>query len=140
MLVASDADEGSAAKAVALVEAANLPGIPPMSLLHFAAGPKAVNLLKVVRAPLMLSVPDYSAIRLLIEAYAVEFIGIIACAYLAMRVPRKHLVRWPLFIAAMLTVFSLVPATRKLRALVHGPLIGAQLTAQATAINFLQVF
>eukprot|EP00928_Gymnodinium_smaydae_P049309 TRINITY_DN33090_c0_g1_i1.p1 TRINITY_DN33090_c0_g1~~TRINITY_DN33090_c0_g1_i1.p1 ORF type:complete len:535 (-),score=109.11 TRINITY_DN33090_c0_g1_i1:115-1719(-) len=140
MLVASGADEGSAAKAAAFVEAVNLPGIPPLSLLYFAAGPKAVNLLKVVRAPLMSSTPDYGAIRLLAEAYAVEFVGIIACAYMAMRVPRKHLVRWPLFVAAGLTVLNLVPATGRLQAFMYGPLIGLQLTAQATAINFLQVF
>lgn len=110
------------------------------SLLNFASGPQALSLLNVVRAPLMMSAPDYGAIRVLAEAYVVQLVGIILCAHLSISVPRKHLVRWPLLVAAGLTVLNLVAATGRYHKLLCGPLVGAQLAASSTSINFLTVF
>merc|ERR1712203_467224 len=70
--------------------------------LHFAAVPRAVSLLSTVGAPMMLPDPDYSATRVLVEAYLVEILGIVVCAYLSMRIRRKHMVQWPLLAAAVL--------------------------------------
>jgi len=112
---------------------------PVYSAFRFADGPNALSLLSVAHAPYMMPAPDYGVVLVLAQAYIVEMVGIIVCAYISTWVRRKHMVQWPLLIAAFFTLASLAAAESG-AFLLCGPLIGMQLAAQATGFNFLQVF
>lgn len=106
---------------------------------HFADGPKALGLLSMAEAPYMLSEPDYSVVLVLAQAYIVEIIGVIVCAYLASWINRKRMVQWPLVMASFFSLASLGAAEAG-SPLLCGPLIGLQLVAQIASLSFLQVF
>lgn len=112
---------------------------PGSHQFHFAEGPNAVSLLGMAHAPYMLPEPDYSVVLVLAQAYIVEMVGVIVCAYISTWVNRKHMVQWPLLAAAFFTLAALAAAEAG-SVLLCGPLIGMQLAAQATGLNFLQVF
>lgn len=112
---------------------------PDSHHFHFAEGPNAVSLLGLAHAPYMLPEPDYSVVLVLAQAYIVEMVGVIVCAYISTWVNRKQMVQWALLAAAFFTLASLAAAEAG-SLLLCGPLIGMQLAAQATGLNFLQVF
>jgi len=112
---------------------------PSSSHFSFADGPNAVSLLGMAHAPYMLPEPDYSVVLVLAQAYIVEMVGVVVCAYVSTWVCRKHMVQWPLLAAAFFTLAALAAAEAG-SLLLSGPLIGLQLAAQATGLNYLQVF
>jgi len=146
MLIAHRADERAGTVSGPLGARAMSNEVVDMSIVNmqnpmaFASGPKALSLLSTVSAPLMLPDPDFTAVRVLAEAYMVEIVGIIMCAYASTWVTRKQMVQWPLFAAAALTGLNLLAAGGRFGALLCGPLVGAQLAAQAVGLSFLQVF
>jgi len=105
----------------------------------FAGGPVATSMLSVVRAPLMLRQPHFTATMVLLQGYIIQFCGIVACAYTAHFVSRKNIVQWSLLAAAAFTLSALGVANAGFLLLV-GPLVGMQLAAQSCCFNFLQVF
>jgi len=113
-------------------------GAPP-ARYHFADGPNAVSFLNLVHAPLMLPKPNYSVILVLAQGYLVQLVGIILCAYVSTWVTRKQMVQWSLLGAAFFTLVVLGISEGGVL-LLCGPLIGVQLAAQTTGLNFLQVF
>jgi len=85
--------------------------------------------------------PRYYVILILAQAYLVQFLGIILCAYASTWVRQRQLVRWSLASAALLTLLAVLCARVGGVALaLCGPVIGLQLAAQACSVNFLQVF
>lgn len=110
-----------------------------VDMMSFAAGPRAVSLLSTVRAPLMTAHPSPVVIQVLAQAYAVEFVGIIACAYLSMCASRKAMVQGALLCAPLMAVASLAAAGHGYTRFC-GPIIGLMLAAQSTGLNFLQAF
>lgn len=109
------------------------------SMMSFARGPKALSFLSSVRAPWMMEQPNYQAVTLLIQAYAVEFVGVILCAIISVQTCRKGMVQIALVFAPILALLSLAAAGVGCFDLC-GPIIGMMLAAQSTALNFLQVF
>mmetsp|Transcript_125176 Transcript_125176/g.227002 ORF Transcript_125176/g.227002 Transcript_125176/m.227002 type:complete len:532 (-) Transcript_125176:129-1724(-) len=107
--------------------------------LGFASGPKAVSMLSMARAPLMLRQPNYTVILMLLQGYVIELVGIVILAYLSTKVCRKSLIQWALLAATFFTLVMLGMAESGF-IITCGPLLGAQLAAQATALNFLQAF
>jgi MFS family permease len=109
---------------------------------HFADGPAATSLLQQVRSPLMMnSVPDHGIVVVLVQAYVLQFIGVIACAYASTWIYRRRMVTSALPCAAVFTLAVLGAAAGPHgTAMLCGPLMGLQLAAQAAALNFLQVF
>jgi MFS family permease len=142
MLVAQQADAASTV-APGLVEMR--PSLlalflgPGTGQRSFASGPMATSFLSVVHAPLMLREPNFIATMVLMQGYLMEFVGIIACAYLSMWVSRKRMVQWSLLAATVFTLGALAVAQSGFL-LLCGPLVGFQLAAQAAGFNFLQVF
>lgn len=110
-----------------------------VDMMSFAAGPRAVSLMSTIRAPRMSAVPDSSVIQVLAQAYAVEFVGIIVCAYASMGASRKVMVQGALLCAPVLAVASLAAAGHGYTRFC-GPIIGLMLAAQSTGLNFLQAF
>lgn len=131
MLMAEQADDVASAK----VPFPSI-GVRPF---HFASGPRAMSLLNVVHAPLMMSSPNNDAVVMLMHGYLVQFLGMIGSAYLSQYFSRRSMVQWSLLIAAALTVSVLTVAEGGLTTAL-GPLVGLQLAASATAFNFLQAF
>mmetsp|Transcript_42403 Transcript_42403/g.92385 ORF Transcript_42403/g.92385 Transcript_42403/m.92385 type:complete len:518 (+) Transcript_42403:168-1721(+) len=105
----------------------------------FANGPHAMSFLSLVRAPLMMAVPDYTVMRILAEGYIIEIMGIVACAYLSDWVFRRQMIQWALLAASALTLLALAAAAGGWTRLC-GPILGLQLAAQACGLNFLQAF
>lgn len=110
-----------------------------VGMMNFAAGPRALSLLGSVRAPLMMQQPNYEAVSLLTQAYAVEFVAVVLCAIISMSACRKTMVQAALVCAPLLAIASLVAAGLGYTRLC-GPIIGLMLAAQSTGLNFLQVF
>jgi len=105
----------------------------------FAGGPAARSFLSVVNAPFMLREPNFLATMVLVQGYVIQFVGIIACAYLSQWVSRRRMVQWSLLAATAFTLAALGVAQSGF-IILCGPLVGLQLAAQACGFNFLQVF
>jgi len=93
-----------------------------------AAAPHVVEQHSAHLVPLILS-----------QAYVVQLLGVVLCAYCSMWVRRKQLVQWSLPLAALFTSLTLSAAQAGCL-LLCGPLLGLQLAAQSCSVNFLQAF
>jgi len=87
----------------------------------------------------MLTAPSHNAILVLAQAYAVEFLGTILCAYMSTWMRRRQLVLYSIPAAALLTILSLAAAEHHWL-LLCGPVVGLQRAAQVCTLNFLYVF
>jgi len=128
---------------------ASLPLMPIPTLLETSAlatateplmhGPGAASLLSLMHSPLLLPQTDYGVVLALAQAYAVELVGVIVCAYASTWVRRRQIVQFCLPAAALACLAALVAAQGRF-SYVCGPLVGLQLAAQACGLNFLLVF
>lgn len=107
--------------------------------IHLASGPGAVSLMSFVRAPVLLAEPDYQTIMMLAEGYGIQLLGCILSAHISTWFARRYMIQWSVLIAAGFG-FAGVVAAKHGALLLCGPLLGMQLAAQATALNFLQAF
>lgn len=145
MLVAQQADIAAAAAAAAAtlegLAAKGLAAGPAGAEAHFrfATGPHAAKILSLAQAPFMLASPNYTVVLVLAQAYIVQALGIICCAFLSTCLSRRRMVQWSLVAAAVFTLAALAAAEAGML-LLCGPLLGLQLASQATALNFLQAF
>jgi MFS family permease len=110
-----------------------------MGTQTFAAGPRAMSLLSVAHAPLMLREPNYVATMVLMQGYLIQMFGVIVCAYLSSWISRRSMVQWSLLTATAFTLGTLAVAESGFL-LLCGPLVGLQLASQAASLNFLQLF
>jgi MFS family permease len=107
---------------------------------HFADGPESASLLQQVRAPLMMhNGPNKDVVIVLVQAYLLQVLGVVACAYASTWINRRRMVQCALPAAALLTL-AVLGAAGGGAGMLCGPLMGLQLAAQAAALNFLQVF
>jgi MFS family permease len=140
MLVAQQADAPNAVANVARFHLSLLDGLQVgKSFGQFAAGPKALSMLNVVRAPLMLEEPSYLATMVLLQGYLLQIFGVIFCAYASQWISRRSMVQWALLASVAFTLGTLVMAESGFPMLC-GPLVGLQLAGQAASLNFLQLF
>jgi MFS family permease len=140
MLVAQQADVPNAVANGANFHLSLLDGIQSgRSFGQFAAGPKAMSVLSVVRAPLMLHEPNYLATMVLLQGYLLQIFGVIFCAYVSQWVSRRSMVQWSLLAATAFALGTLIVAESGFPMLC-GPLVGLQLAGQAASLNFLQLF
>jgi MFS family permease len=82
---------------------------------------------------------NYNVVFVLAQAYTVQTIGVLLCAYMSTWIYRKSMIQWSLLCAAFFTLATLVVAQHG-ALLLCGPLLGVQLAAQSAGFNFLQVF
>jgi MFS family permease len=82
---------------------------------------------------------NYNIVFVLAQAYIVQTIGVVLCAYMSTWVYRKSMIQWSLLCAAFFTLATMVAAEHG-ALLLCGPFLGVQLAAQSAAFNFLQVF
>jgi len=102
------------------------------------AGPgAALNLLRV-GSPSHLE-PDRYVSLVLAQAYAMQLLGVVCCAYASLWARRRQLVQWSLVATALLTLLTLCAAQRR-KAWLCGPLLALQLAAQSCSTNFLLAF
>mmetsp|Transcript_7162 Transcript_7162/g.17861 ORF Transcript_7162/g.17861 Transcript_7162/m.17861 type:complete len:543 (-) Transcript_7162:81-1709(-) len=96
-------------------------------------------------ASLLSLVPNQAAqsnhfvILVLAQAYIVQLLGTIFCAYASTWVRRKQMVQWSLPLAAIMTLLAVAVAESGY-VFLCGPLVGLQLTAQFCSLNFLLIF
>mmetsp|Transcript_49303 Transcript_49303/g.127158 ORF Transcript_49303/g.127158 Transcript_49303/m.127158 type:complete len:559 (+) Transcript_49303:272-1948(+) len=107
----------------------------------FQHGPGATSLFSLWHhsPPLLLPEPNYGVVLALSQAYAIEMVGVIVCAYAATWVFRRQIVQFCLPAAAVSCLAALLSARGRFAHL-SGPLVGLQLATQACAMNFLMVF
>lgn len=106
---------------------------------RFAEGPGALSLLSTASAPLMTHEPNYIVIFVLAQAYMAQLVGVVVCAYMSSWMHRRQMVTWSIPIAAGFGLLALAVAESR-SILFCGPVLGAQLAAQAASLNFLQAF
>lgn len=100
---------------------------------------RVLALLSVFIDPLSVPHPDERIALVLSQAYLLESVGIIVAAFVSMIIYRKCLIQVALVLAALFSILALF-AERGEYLLLTGPVVGAQLIAQAAALIFLQVF
>jgi len=102
-------------------------------------GGAVLSLLRIVPGEVMQSDPSRYIVMLLSQAYIVQALGVVLCAYGACWIRRKRMVQWSLPAAAIFTMATLGVALNG-NPVFCGPLLGLQLAAQSCGLNFLQVF
>eukprot|EP00933_Yihiella_yeosuensis_P021797 TRINITY_DN17199_c0_g1_i1.p1 TRINITY_DN17199_c0_g1~~TRINITY_DN17199_c0_g1_i1.p1 ORF type:complete len:519 (-),score=46.12 TRINITY_DN17199_c0_g1_i1:172-1728(-) len=98
-----------------------------------------ISLLSFFLDPLALPQADRRIALVLAQGYFMEILGVILCANLTMYVNRKTMIQWSLFLATFVSLIAIAAEQRRWF-LLAGPLIGVQLVAQSSGLNFLQVF
>lgn len=82
---------------------------------------------------------NYNVVFVLVQAYIIQTIGVVLCAYMSTWIYRKSMIQWSLLCAAFFTLATMVMAQHG-ALLLCGPFLGVQLAAQSAGFNFLQVF
>lgn len=110
------------------------------SILTFASGPKSMSLLNIAGPHLLFVEPDIRVVFILAQGFAIQLIGVIACAFLSTKVSRRQMMLGSATAAFLLNSAALLVADSSSSMMLSGALLGGQLAAQATVLNFLQVF
>jgi len=82
---------------------------------------------------------NYNVVFVIAQAYIIQTIGVVLCAYTSTWIYRKSMIQWSLLCAAFFTLATMVMAQHG-ALLLCGPFLGVQLAAQSAGFNFLQVF